>query len=1123
MNAAGLKPKLNSLKAHINKLQIAIFTIQETHSGIKGRFEGEFEDHVIFEAIRQNKKKGGTLIGAHKSLNPVLIKEYSEEFELLVVEVKVNKQEIRIISGYGPQETWPEPQRSPFWIAFETEIEKANIAGKEIITAMDANTKLGEKWISQDINTKKACDNALLLEPIILRHDLIVGNGHVLCHGVVTRKRVLTNRTEESTIDLVLMSRKMSIFIKSMIVDEEQNFALFRITETKNGVVVKKTDHNAIITELEIPWQNGIKKERIQMLNFKNKECQKKFYKETSQGTYLSSALDGNECLNTKTKNFIKRFNKVCKKTFKVIRIKHKKEKELDDLFHKWNKLKNKTNNEDITECKKVEEILATKYAEEYFGRIKQATETIDSSEGGFNSGKLWKLKRDLFPQDRDPPTSMIDKEGILQTDPVKILEATTDAYSHRLRSRPIKEGLESVKDAKEKLCNERLTKAKNNKTPDWTMNELEKVLEHLKKDISRDPNGYINELFKPEVAGIDLKKAILNLMNSIKDQQIIPEELQMCNISSIWKRKASRHEFDSYRGIFRVTVLRNILELLIYKDEYPNLDKKLSDCNVGGRRGRNVRDNIFVLNAILNSISKGTKEAHDIQVYDNEQCFDSLWLQECINALYEAEFTNDKLSLLFLLNSHAQVAIKNSSGITERRSMFNIVMQGTVWGTMFCVAIMNKLIKLVHENPDLLFFYKGKVAVPPLEMVDDVLAIQKCGPTSEAINTTINSFMETEKLTLSHSKTHVIHVGKNRDKCSNLKVHDKNMDNSDKEKYLGDKIDTSGKPRATILDRKAKGYGIVGQIVAITEEAPLGMWRMRSAMLLRDAMLVNSMLFNSEAWQGIVRDDIEQLSRVDVALFRKLISSHSKTPSEALFLETGQIPISFIWSSRRLLYLQTLLKRDVTEVTRQIYETQKIDCTKGDFYQLVTKDAKSMEIEINEKEIAQMSKSTYKKFIKTKVKTAAFKHLQSLQEGHSKVKNIKYHKLQMQPYMMHPCMNSDDIALLFALRTRCVRGIRNDFREMFSTIRCELCDKHDDTLPNLLMCEQLTHVPRNGSIYLDVFSQSVQNQKESMLQYRGLLKAREGILKKREEANLTQDSGPLLGSDMDPLQDTIC
>ena len=169
------------------------------------------------------------------------------------------------------------------------------------------------------------------------------------------------------------------------------------------------------------------------------------------------------------------------------------------------------------------------------------------------------------------------------------------------------------------------------------------------------------------------------------------------------------------------------------------------------------------------------------------------------------------------------------------------------------------------------------------------------------------------------------------------------------------------------------------------------------------------------------------------------------------------------------------------------------------------------------------MSKGTYKKFIKTKVRTAAFKHLQRLQQDHSKVKEIIYHKFEMQPYMMHPDMNADDITLLFALRTRCVRGIRNDFREMFPTIRCGLCDKHDDTLPNLLMCEQLAHVPRNGSKYCDVFSQSVHTQMESMLQYRELLKERERIIKKREEENLTQDSGPLQGSDMDPLQDAVC
>ena len=64
-------------------------------------------------------------------------------------------------------------------------------------------------------------------------------------------------------------------------------------------------------------------------------------------------------------------------------------------------------------------------------------------------------------------------------------------------------------------------------------------------------------------------------------------------NISSIWKKKGPRNIFSSYRGIFRINVFRNILDILIYNDEYENIDKNLTDCNVGARKGRNVTDNI--------------------------------------------------------------------------------------------------------------------------------------------------------------------------------------------------------------------------------------------------------------------------------------------------------------------------------------------------------------------------------------------------------------------------------------------------------------------------------------------------------------------------------------------------
>ena len=75
--------------------------------------------------LSDKKVRGGTMIGVPHALNPVLIQEYSGEFELLVVELKIKDKEIRIISGYGPQENWNEVDRMPFFIALEEEINKA--------------------------------------------------------------------------------------------------------------------------------------------------------------------------------------------------------------------------------------------------------------------------------------------------------------------------------------------------------------------------------------------------------------------------------------------------------------------------------------------------------------------------------------------------------------------------------------------------------------------------------------------------------------------------------------------------------------------------------------------------------------------------------------------------------------------------------------------------------------------------------------------------------------------------------------------------------------------------------------------------------------------------------------
>ena len=216
-NAAQLKGKMNSFKSEILASNIGLFTVQETHFASKGKVR--IENFETFEAIRK-KDKGGTIIGVHKALNPVLIEEYCDDFELLVVEIKISNRNIRVISGYGPQESWVESARMPFFLALEEEIVKAELAGKSILIELDANSKLGPELIPGDMHAQTM--NGKVLAGIISRHSLVIGNSMKQCSGLVTRKRITKTTIEESIIDFVIISEDLSHDLESIIIDDQR-------------------------------------------------------------------------------------------------------------------------------------------------------------------------------------------------------------------------------------------------------------------------------------------------------------------------------------------------------------------------------------------------------------------------------------------------------------------------------------------------------------------------------------------------------------------------------------------------------------------------------------------------------------------------------------------------------------------------------------------------------------------------------------------------------------------------------------------------------------------------------------------------------------------------------------
>ena len=132
-----------------------------------------------------------------------------------------------IITRYGPQETWEEERRLPFFLKLEEEIVKAVMAGKAVIIEMDANAKLGKKHIPDD--PYEITQNAKLLEEIIERQNHFVVNGSRKCKGNITRKRTTKTRVEESIIDLVLVTSDLIGNIESLEVDEDRRHVLTQI------------------------------------------------------------------------------------------------------------------------------------------------------------------------------------------------------------------------------------------------------------------------------------------------------------------------------------------------------------------------------------------------------------------------------------------------------------------------------------------------------------------------------------------------------------------------------------------------------------------------------------------------------------------------------------------------------------------------------------------------------------------------------------------------------------------------------------------------------------------------------------------------------------------------------
>ena len=76
-------------------------------------------------------------------------------------------------------------------------------------------------------------------------------------------------------------------------------------------------------------------------------------------------------------------------------------------------------------------------------------------------------------------------------------------------------------------------------------------------------------------------------------------------------------------------------------------LTQHMSHFQNGGSKGKGVIDNLFLLRALIGRCKYMDKQLW-ITFYNEEKCFDSLWLENCIKSLWDNSIKDDTLSLMY-------------------------------------------------------------------------------------------------------------------------------------------------------------------------------------------------------------------------------------------------------------------------------------------------------------------------------------------------------------------------------------------------------------------------------------------------------------------------------------------
>lgn len=1123
VNVDGIRGKSQSFRAMISELKPGVFVIQETKLNEKGflRIKG----FQIFEKVRKNKIGGGIAIGVRDDLKPVWVSEAEDEIEAMAVVIKVGKREIRVVGGYGPQESSGKLENKiKFWQYLDHETKEAEKHKQDILIQMDANAWLGNELLPNDPRTQNK--NGKLFEAFLNSNpELNLSNISERCKGLITRQKEKKGKLEQSIIDFVVMNKNLEEKMVEMIIDEKGEFAVSNYNKNNKNVI--DTDHNVLKVKFKLEVKARSKK-NIKVINYNDTESLKKFKEATEEDEQLKNCFETNETIEEQMTKFVRRLTTIIMSCFKTIRIREVKPEVVKNSrnFLKRNKLKammkrmkmcdcsniDNVNKKSKTEHKEIKEKCKCETSKELTNvekEIKQHLEEVNAKEmaeamkkyeninaDNINIRSMWKEFNKVGQNKRNGRlTAKINHDGVEIIDEEDITKAFSKEITERLRKRPTREDFKELDNIENELFKEYMKSAADKKTDNWKIEELEEVLKSLKVKKARDHQGLAAIIFKKENCGKQLKLTLFRLLNLLKQTKIVTPNLLKALVTCIGKQ-GSLKILKNHRGIFNVSILRSIMMKLIYNRNYDNIENNLSEFNVGARKEKSSLINIFVINSIINEVIRDpTKTPITISVLDFSQMFDSLDLTKAANRMFENGFNNEELVLVVNANKQVTMAVKNGNNLSEFTEIQNVVLQGDTLAPLIATTDMDQIAKDWQKKAgnEQIYKYKDSVEAGTLGMIDDLLLIAEAGVQTTILNAFINAEAAARGLQFGVSK------------CVQLKVQKKkkvNLDNKIKvdewvheredgvvkdvfkgkveikhtkvQKYLGIMLQDDGKNTATIEMKVAKAKAVTKTITNKLNSMKLNKYFIETLVLLRNSIFTSSLLYGTEVLFNLTQEEIKILNRADEHMLKEVLGLESTTPGVLLAEELGLEPVEVMIKKKRAGFYKYLLDHR-KELASEVFQKQAEDPMKGDWAKVIKIDLEDLKIDMSEEDIENMPKKVWKKMVNSNARELAVKIYMKKKTKLKKGKMLEQTELKLKNYLKAESnLNKKEMLEALRLRIEMLKLPKNLPHKFDGKKQCRFecpsdedilhavkCEK--DNIENKINAKEVEHILTNG------------------------------------------------------------